>query len=70
MICLDAEIERQIQLLEQGGKVIPETRGFDVAGRKTFRLRSKETAPDYRYMPEPDLPKLILSQVSNGIEYG
>ncbi|CDS07095.1 hypothetical protein LRAMOSA09618 [Lichtheimia ramosa] len=61
-MAIDAEIERQIQLLEQGGKVIPETRGFDVAGRKTFRLRSKETAPDYRYMPEPDLPKLILSQ--------
>lgn len=61
---IDAEIERQIALIENGGVVTPETRGYDVAAKKTFRLRSKETAPDYRYMPEPDLPKLILTQVS------
>lgn len=60
---IDAEIERQIELIEQGGVVTPETRGYDVAAKKTFRLRSKETAPDYRYMPEPDLPNLILTQV-------
>lgn len=50
---------------------MPETRGFDVTARKTFSLRSKETAPDYRYMPEADLPKLILSQVHpEEIEFG
>ncbi|KAI9247508.1 Aspartyl/glutamyl-tRNA amidotransferase subunit B [Phascolomyces articulosus] len=61
-MAIDAEIERQIELIEKGGTVKAETRGFDVAGKKTFKLRGKETAPDYRYMPEPDLPPLLLSQ--------
>ncbi|KAI8142522.1 Aspartyl/glutamyl-tRNA amidotransferase subunit B [Fennellomyces sp. T-0311] len=61
-MAIDAEIERQIEILEKGGVIHAETRGFDVSGRKTFKLRGKETAPDYRYMPEPDLPNLLLSQ--------
>lgn len=60
---IDAEIERQIKVLESGGKIESETRGYDVTANKTFKLRGKESAPDYRYMPEPDLPPLIISQV-------
>ncbi|KAF9157022.1 hypothetical protein DFQ26_009146 [Actinomortierella ambigua] len=59
---IDAEITRQIQSYEDGVPVVQETRGYDVSTGTTFRLRSKENAPDYRYMPEPDLPRLILSQ--------
>ncbi|GJJ69220.1 aspartyl-tRNA(Asn)/glutamyl-tRNA(Gln) amidotransferase subunit B [Entomortierella parvispora] len=59
---IDAEIERQIQLNESNIPVDQETRGFDASTGQTYRIRSKETAPDYRYMPEPDLPRLVLSQ--------
>jgi Asp-tRNA(Asn)/Glu-tRNA(Gln) amidotransferase B subunit len=59
----EAEIERQIEVLEKGGTIEQETRGYDVELGKTFRLRGKETAHDYRYMPEPDLPSLILTEV-------
>ncbi|KAI8379250.1 aspartyl/glutamyl-tRNA amidotransferase subunit B [Radiomyces spectabilis] len=59
-MAIDAEVERQIELLEAGHTIQTETRGYDVAANKTFRLRGKETAPDYRYMPEPDLPTLRL----------
>ncbi|KAG0038400.1 hypothetical protein BGZ83_003094 [Gryganskiella cystojenkinii] len=55
---IDAEIERQVQLNESNVAVVQETRGFDVSTGQTFRIRSKESAPDYRYMPEPDLPRL------------
>jgi aspartyl-tRNA(Asn)/glutamyl-tRNA(Gln) amidotransferase subunit B len=60
----DAEIERQIEILESGGSIEAETRGFDVSTGTTFKLRGKESAPDYRYMPEPDLPPLLLKQVN------
>ncbi|KAJ2964598.1 hypothetical protein NQZ79_g410 [Umbelopsis isabellina] len=59
---IDAEIERQIEVLQSGGRIDQETRGYDVENGKTFRLRGKETAHDYRYMPEPDLPTLILTE--------
>ncbi|KAH8552069.1 B subunit of glutamyl-tRNA amidotransferase [Umbelopsis sp. PMI_123] len=59
---IEAEIERQIEVLENGGTIEQETRGYDVELGKTFRLRGKETARDYRYMPETDLPSLILTQ--------
>jgi len=59
---IEAEIERQIEVLEEGGTIEQETRGYDVELGKTFRLRGKETAHDYRYMPEPDLPSLILTE--------
>jgi aspartyl-tRNA(Asn)/glutamyl-tRNA(Gln) amidotransferase subunit B len=54
---------RQIALLECGGAVAQETRGFDEARAETVRLRSKEDAPDYRYMPDPNLPPLLLPDV-------
>lgn len=62
-MAIDAEIRRQIEILENGGKIVVETRRYDEEKDITYRLRSKEDAPDYRYMPEPDLPPLVLSQV-------
>jgi len=59
---IDAEIERQVLLNESNIPVDQETRGFNASTGQTYRIRSKETAPDYRYMPEPDLPRLVLSQ--------
>ncbi|KAF8937542.1 B subunit of glutamyl-tRNA amidotransferase [Dissophora ornata] len=61
MDAIDAEIERQISCYESNAPITQETRGFDASTGKTFRIRSKESAPDYRYMPEPDLPRLVLS---------
>lgn len=57
------EVARQIDLIESGGKVIQETRGWDDAGQKTFSQRKKEGSHDYRYFPEPDIPKLKLSEI-------
>jgi aspartyl-tRNA(Asn)/glutamyl-tRNA(Gln) amidotransferase subunit B len=57
------EIERQAALLDAGEKVVQETRGFEDATGKTFSQRKKENANDYRYFPDPDLPKLFISQV-------
>jgi aspartyl-tRNA(Asn)/glutamyl-tRNA(Gln) amidotransferase subunit B len=57
---LDTEIARQAELLDAGGAVAHETRGFDAVRSTTFPLRGKEEAHDYRYFPEPDLPALTL----------
>ncbi|HJL66050.1 MAG TPA: Asp-tRNA(Asn)/Glu-tRNA(Gln) amidotransferase subunit GatB [Arenicellales bacterium] len=55
------EIERQIDLLEEGGSVIQETRLYDADRDETRSMRGKEEAHDYRYFPDPDLPPLLLS---------
>lgn len=57
------EVERQFEIIEAGGRIIMETRGYDSEKNVTFSQRSKESAHDYRYFPEPDLPPLIVSAV-------
>ena len=57
---LEYEIERQIDLLEAGGRVVQETRLFDSSTGRTVSMRSKEEAHDYRYFPEPDLLPLVV----------
>src|SRR5205085_1798271 len=59
---IEFEIERQVALLESGGKVSQETRLFENEKGETRPMRSKEEANDYRYFPEPDLPPLIVSR--------
>lgn len=57
----EAEIERQTEVLNSGGKVVQETRLFEENSGKTISMRSKEEAHDYRYFPEPDLVPLEIS---------
>ena len=57
---IEHEIARQIELIEEGGRVVQETRLWDAAAGRTVSMRSKEEAHDYRYFPEPDLPPLIV----------
>jgi aspartyl-tRNA(Asn)/glutamyl-tRNA(Gln) amidotransferase subunit B len=54
------EIGRHIDVLDHGGRIVQETRLFDAAQGKTYSMRSKEEAHDYRYFPEPDLPPLMV----------
>ena len=56
------EARRQAELLEEGGRVVQETRRWDDNKDATFSMRSKEDARDYRYFPEPDIPPLELSE--------
>ncbi len=60
-MALEHEIERQVELIESGGKVAQETRLYDVDTGRTVSMRSKEHAHDYRYFPEPDLVPLRVS---------
>ena len=55
------EVQRQIELIEDGGKVVQETRLYDSDRDETRSMRSKEDAHDYRYFPDPDLPPLVIS---------
>ncbi len=57
---LHYEIERQIEVVESGGRVVQESRLYNSAEGRTYSMRSKEAAHDYRYFPEPDLPALIV----------
>ena len=59
---IDYEIKRQKEVLESGGKILQETRGWDDAKGITVSQREKEEAHDYRYLPEPDLPGLRFSK--------
>ncbi len=57
------EIARHTQALEAGEKIVQETRGWDDEKGKTFSQRKKEDSHDYRYFPDPDLPKLKISEI-------
>jgi len=59
-LALNYEVERQRRLVEDGGRVVQETRGWVDDRNVTFSQRSKEHAHDYRYFPEPDLPPLLI----------
>jgi aspartyl-tRNA(Asn)/glutamyl-tRNA(Gln) amidotransferase subunit B len=58
---LEYEIERQVELIEGGGRVAQETRLWNANEGRTYSMRSKEQAHDYRYFPEPDLPPLLVT---------
>jgi aspartyl-tRNA(Asn)/glutamyl-tRNA(Gln) amidotransferase subunit B len=57
---IDFEVRRQVELIEDGGSVIQETRLYDADRNETRPMRGKEDAHDYRYFPDPDLPPLVI----------
>jgi len=59
---LEYEIDRQVGLVDGGGRVVQETRLWDSGMGRTVSMRSKEEAHDYRYFPEPDLPPLVVNE--------
>src|SRR4051812_4751508 len=60
---IEYEVARHIEVLESGGTLKQETRGWDETKGETFSQRSKEDSHDYRYFPDPDLPKLYISKI-------
>src|SRR5213594_911312 len=63
---LEYEIERQVEVIESGGKITQETRLYNANEGKTYGMRSKEQAHDYRYFPEPDLLPLVVDEKWRG----
>ena len=59
---IEFEVERQIDVIENGGEVVQETRLYDSVKDQTRSMRSKEEANDYRYFPDPDLPPLVVDE--------
>lgn len=59
---IEYETVRQVEAIENGEKIVQETRSFDAVKGTTFSMRAKELATDYRYFPEPDLPPLVVTQ--------
>ncbi|MFO1303125.1 MAG: Asp-tRNA(Asn)/Glu-tRNA(Gln) amidotransferase subunit GatB [Burkholderiales bacterium] len=59
---IEYEVRRQVELIEEGGTVVQETRLYDPDRRETRSMRSKEDAQDYRYFPDPDLPPLVIDE--------
>lgn len=59
--CIENEMNRQIDIIEEGGKVVQETRRWDDVKEYSYPMRSKEDAQDYRYFPDPDLVPIIVS---------
>lgn len=60
---IESEIIRHVDVIESGGVIVQETRGYDESTGKTFSQRAKENSNDYRYFPDPDLPKLFISEI-------
>jgi aspartyl-tRNA(Asn)/glutamyl-tRNA(Gln) amidotransferase subunit B len=60
---IEYEVARHIELIEKGEKIVQETRGWDENKQKTFSQRQKEDSHDYRYFPDPDIPKFKLSLI-------
>jgi aspartyl-tRNA(Asn)/glutamyl-tRNA(Gln) amidotransferase subunit B len=66
---IEFEIDRMIDIVENGGTIQQQTRSFDASNDTTFAMRDKEEANDYRYFPDPDLPAFVLSnQYLEGIQ--
>lgn len=59
---IEYEAARQIKAIEAGENIIQETRGYSQESRKTYSMRSKEDAADYRFMPEPDLMPIVITE--------
>ncbi|MCK5096012.1 MAG: Asp-tRNA(Asn)/Glu-tRNA(Gln) amidotransferase subunit GatB [Candidatus Pacebacteria bacterium] len=62
---IEHEIVRQIEVLESGGEIVQETRGWDENKQETFSQRKKESSDEYRYFPDPDLPKLVIKEIED-----
>lgn len=58
---VEYEVDRQIELIEKGQQIVQETRGWDDDKQRTFSQRSKENSEEYRYMPDPDIPPVTIS---------
>lgn len=59
---IESEFRRQVEVIENGGTLVQETRMYDVADNQTYGMRMKETMNDYRYFPDPDLTPLVVSE--------